>query len=89
MHALERVLDDAVRRRTTIPMLGKLSSIGILFSGGIDSMMIAILADRYISSMASIDLINVAFAPTLCSSHDVFLEVPDRLTGQAGIIELK
>ncbi|KAL9951054.1 hypothetical protein ACROYT_G043647 [Oculina patagonica] len=43
--------------------------VGILFSGGIDSMMIAALADRYVPTEEAIDLINVAFEQKIPSSH--------------------
>lgn len=35
--------------------------VGVLFSGGIDSMMITALADKFVPEGEAIDLINVAF----------------------------
>lgn len=43
--------------------------VGILFSGGIDSMMIAALADKYVPVEEAIDLINVSFEQKVNSSH--------------------
>lgn len=91
--------------------------VAILFSGGIDSMMIATLADRHVPSEEPIDLLNVAFKiadqgksmrkcskqkkalPTTqesLSDIDVLtggslscFNVPDRITGRAGLEELK
>lgn len=39
--------------------------VGILFSGGIDSMIIAVLADKFVPTEEAIDLINVAFEQKL------------------------
>ncbi|KAM5152427.1 asparagine synthetase domain-containing protein 1 isoform 2-T2 [Mantella aurantiaca] len=64
------VLSEAVRRRVlNLPRLHQsLSSaperqanVAILFSGGIDSMMLAALADRHVPPQEPIDLLNVAF----------------------------
>lgn len=43
--------------------------VGILFSGGIDSMMLAALADRYVPVEEAIDLLNVAFEQKINSSQ--------------------
>ncbi|KFM58455.1 Asparagine synthetase domain-containing protein 1, partial [Stegodyphus mimosarum] len=65
------------------------ASTGILFSGGLDSIVIACLADRHLDQNQPIDLINVAFAaaPTLKNSKTVF-NTPDRITGRNGVISL-
>ncbi|KAJ6665219.1 hypothetical protein lerEdw1_004268 [Lerista edwardsae] len=94
--------------------------VAILFSGGIDSMMIATLADRHVPLEEPIDLLNVAFKiaeqgkqntsmkkcrkqkkalpPTQESLNDIDVvtggslscfNVPDRITGRAGLEELK
>ncbi|KAM9487070.1 asparagine synthetase domain-containing protein 1 [Clarias gariepinus] len=58
------VLGEAVRRRVQhLPHQSKpdQARLAILFSGGIDSMILAVLADRYIPSDQPIDLLNVAF----------------------------
>ncbi|EGD73814.1 hypothetical protein PTSG_05508 [Salpingoeca rosetta] len=65
-------------------------SIGILFSGGIDCMMIATLLDELLPRETAIDLINVAFENTrrkTAHAHDIF-SVPDRVTGISSYEEL-
>lgn len=61
------------------------SSVGILFSGGLDCTILAYLADKYVPKEQSIDLINVAFRKDNNASYDV----PDRLTGKQSLEELK
>ncbi|XP_024141826.1 asparagine synthetase domain-containing protein 1 [Oryzias melastigma] len=116
------VLSEAVRRRVhSLPFVTKDSSlfssaqasIAILFSGGIDSMILAVLADKHIPVHQPIDLLNVAFklkepkkqpekklnkqkkksndsntdrVRTQLSSP---FDVPDRITGKAGLKELQ
>jgi len=64
------------------------ANIGLLFSGGIDSMILAVLVDQCLAPEESIDLLNVAFElPTPSSS--VTFDVPDRRTGLAGLQELQ
>jgi asparagine synthetase B (glutamine-hydrolysing) len=43
------------------------ASIGVLFSGGIDCAVLALLAAKYLPESESIDLINVAVGPALNS----------------------
>ncbi|XP_010958332.1 LOW QUALITY PROTEIN: asparagine synthetase domain-containing protein 1 [Camelus ferus] len=98
------------------------ANVAILFSGGIDSMVIAALADRHIPFNEPIDLLNVAFmtkekttptsfnkkgrrqkdhceipseecsenvtAASAASPGEQF-NVPDRITGRAGLKELQ
>lgn len=61
------------------------SKIGIPFSGGLDSAIIAAIADKFVCKTDSIDLINVAFERKVGSDY----EVPDRITGRATYKELK
>ena len=56
--------------------------VGILFSGGIDSMVLARLADLHLPPGEPLDLINVAFG-------DGAAEAPDRLGGLLGASELR
>nr|BAC28818.1 unnamed protein product [Mus musculus] len=94
------------------------ANIAILFSGGVDSMVIAALADRHIPLDEPIDLLNVAFVPKQKTGlpipnierkqqnhHEIpseessqspaadegpgEAEVPDRVTGKAGLKELQ
>lgn len=58
------------------------SSVGILFSGGVDCAVLALLADKFVDKNRPIDLLNVAFSEN--SS-----EAPDRQTGFNTLEELK
>ena len=91
-------LSDAVRRRvcdvpvepspaawtTPGPEVSATSSaaVAVLFSGGIDCMVLARLADLHLPPGQPIDLINVAFG-------DLASEAPDRQSGRAGVRELR
>ncbi|XP_077072519.1 asparagine synthetase domain-containing protein 1 [Siphateles boraxobius] len=117
------VLSEAVRKRVcylpaqdelAVPLNYTKAGIAILFSGGIDSMILAALADRHIPADKPIDLLNVAFkiqeakvppkslkkgknkkkdcdADKTLSDQQSFncFDVPDRITGRAGVQELK
>lgn len=72
VNKLTKVLSEAVRRRVqSLPYgittcgeqtcLDDQAGIAILFSGGIDSMILAALADRHVPACKPIDLLNVAF----------------------------
>lgn len=114
------VLSEAVRRRVqALPLreqddspCDEQAGVALLFSGGIDSMILAALADRHIPAHQPIDLLNVAFklqepkkqkesankhkkhnnkpktdaADSRISSP---FDVPDRITGKAGLKELQ
>ncbi|XP_076119408.1 asparagine synthetase domain-containing protein 1 [Alosa pseudoharengus] len=122
---LIEVLSEAVRRRVqSLPSrrlfveqsgLNNEADIAILFSGGIDSMILAVLADRHVPAGKPIDLLNVAFKlqetkmQTQSAKKDRkqkkdqtdkhpkqrdhnltrCFDVPDRITGRAGLIELQ
>lgn len=115
------VLSEAVRRRVqSLPFVEAAeppnkdtAKVAILFSGGIDSMILAALADRHVPIHESIDLLNVAFKlqePKQqkangkkskkhnldkelenCGTKSVAhpYDVPDRITGRAGLEELR
>lgn len=63
------------------------SKVAILYSGGIDCSVLAVLADKYIDKSDSIDLINVAFEAI--SSSEQTWDVPDRLSARSSYEELK
>ncbi|XP_057884225.1 asparagine synthetase domain-containing protein 1 [Melospiza georgiana] len=129
------VLNEAVKRRVlclcrdpdqitreVASMPHKRAHIAVLFSGGIDSMVIAALADKHVPLEEPIDLLNVAFMmkeqakhrgttkrqtghevqlDLLCpqescqdpaadtGTHSSCFDVPDRITGRAGLKELE
>ncbi|NXF38366.1 ASND1 protein, partial [Nyctibius bracteatus] len=129
------VLNEAVKRRVLslfrdgdqktreVPsMSNRKAHIAVLFSGGIDSMVIAALADKHVPLGEPIDLLNVAFMikeqakqkgttknhtnwevpldllcpPESCKdldaktgAHLYCFNVPDRITGRAGLKELE
>ncbi|XP_030064857.1 asparagine synthetase domain-containing protein 1 [Microcaecilia unicolor] len=137
VHQLIDALDKAVKKRVvclprctdpsrTLTQAPKSSerraNVAILFSGGIDSMLLAVLADHHIPLEEPIDLLNVAFmmksknqqtgsgkthirqklpsASLSCPEHSQTLDilngalhspfnVPDRITGRAGLKELE
>lgn len=59
-------------------------TVGILFSGGLDCTVLALLADKYVDKDQPIDLINVAFG-----KNENSYNVPDRITGRQSYEELK
>ena len=58
--------------------------VGVLFSGGLDSAVIAALTRRLLPADQPIDLINVAF-----QQADGGFEVPDRVTGIVALEEMR
>ncbi|EFX74444.1 hypothetical protein DAPPUDRAFT_57150, partial [Daphnia pulex] len=66
------------------------SKVAILFSGGLDSSVLAALTDRVWPENESIDLLNVAF-PLRTKSNPTAnkFDVPDRLTGLQALEELQ
>lgn len=68
------------------------AKVAVLFSGGVDSLVIAALADKFVPHNEPIDLLNVAFEQqrnrSKTSSVDLF-DVPDRVTGKQGLNELQ
>ncbi|XP_076544620.1 asparagine synthetase domain-containing protein 1 [Osmia lignaria lignaria] len=75
------------------------AKVGILFSGGLDSAILALIADKYVLQNESIDLINVAFQKSVNISRksntnngeqgtEDQYDVPDRKTGKQTFMEL-
>ncbi|KAL2609404.1 hypothetical protein R1flu_027977 [Riccia fluitans] len=54
--------------------------VAVLFSGGVDSMILAAIANQFVDPGASIDLLNVSFEGDLA---------PDRITAVSGLRELR
>lgn len=70
--------------------------IGILFSGGLDCTVLAVLADRWVPAECPIDLLNVSFEKVrarLASKDGNVVEInydtPDRLTARESLLELR
>ena len=93
---LEAVLEEAVRKRITKqPRRCRNCSasdrccyhakVGVLFSGGLDSAVLAALADRCLPEGEQIDLINVAFGREAGADFGV----PDRATAIQALKELQ
>lgn len=61
--------------------------VGVLFSGGLDCTILALLSDKYIDKNIPIDLLNVAFEKV--HKDDNTWNVPDRLTGLESYEELQ
>lgn len=97
---LIHVLSEAVKKRVQAPPFraeeppsDAAADVAVLFSGGLDSMVLAALADRHVPAHKPIDLLNVAFqlrqeATAKNPTSDPF-GVPDRLSGRAGLKELQ
>ncbi|XP_062944593.1 asparagine synthetase domain-containing protein 1 [Cynocephalus volans] len=118
--------DENLAPNEVLKTCARRANVAILFSGGIDSMVIATLADRHIPLDEPIDLLNVAFmtkektvsasfnkkmskqknhgeipseecsknaaaaaAAAATASPDKQFNVPDRITGRAGLKELQ
>lgn len=87
-------LSQSVEKRTTIiPKACKMcefkcdhAKIAILFSGGIDSAILALLASKYVELDEPIDLLNVSFERPANSGN---FECPDRQTCLNTLEELK
>lgn len=111
----QRVQSLPLRKQEDSPLSNDQASVAILFSGGIDSMILAVLADRHIPAHQPIDLLNVAFklqepkkqkesakkprkhknkpSDPKTDGDDSRtsgpFDVPDRITGRAGLKELQ
>lgn len=65
--------------------------IGILFSGGIDCTILAVLADKLFDASQPIDLINVSFEKINRSNSNgpIDYNTPDRISARQSVEELK
>ncbi|GBB99862.1 hypothetical protein RclHR1_03660009 [Rhizophagus clarus] len=105
--AIDRLIEelgDSVRRRVIdIPRVGLIQDarVAIMFSGGLDCICLAALADRYVPKEEAIDLLNVGFEnpriqqikknkkKIISYKDNSIYDVPDRLTGRQGVEELR
>lgn len=62
------------------------SKIAILFSGGIDCSILAVLSDKYVPKTDTIDLINVAFEN---KNPNNSWDVPDRISAKLSLKNLE
>eukprot|EP00124_Ichthyophonus_hoferi_P004028 Ihof_evm4s398 gene=Ihof_evmTU4s398 len=76
-------LSKAVERRVK-PLPSDAPRLAVLFSGGIDSTVLALLADRYIPENEPIDLINVAFGNENSVRNSICLEKLKQDNQEAG-----
>jgi asparagine synthetase B (glutamine-hydrolysing) len=92
VQAFARVLTLAVARRASMFANGTaILAVAVLFSGGVDSTVLALLLHRVLPPQYSIDLINVAFENARRADFDDqhAFDVPDRLTGTAALGDLQ
>ncbi|KAI3763695.1 hypothetical protein L2E82_13689 [Cichorium intybus] len=74
-------LKESVRRRTIFSEIHLSNSpVAVLFSGGLDSMILAALLNQCLDPKFEIDLLNVSFDGELA---------PDRISAKAGLKELR
>ena len=91
---LLNLLDRAVQRRVLHAPLPKLQStdkvsVAVLFSGGIDSVVLTALCHRHVPSEQQIDLINVSFyADSDAIGNKATTSSPDRLAAILSYVEL-
>ncbi|XP_068143909.1 asparagine synthetase domain-containing protein CG17486 [Drosophila tropicalis] len=81
----ERVQNTAPVCRNCKSMKCNHAKVSVLFSGGIDCSILALLSDRFVPSDEPIELINVAFE----SSSTEGWNVPDRQTAVQSLLELQ
>lgn len=89
-HKVLKALTESVRRRTSLNRIYEVflgnrrqaiyAPIAVMFSGGLDSMIIAALLHQCIDSEYEIDLLNVSFDGE---------SAPDRISARAGLKELQ
>ncbi|KFB47237.1 AGAP010492-PA-like protein [Anopheles sinensis] len=89
----ERVINTTKSCKMCLPMstICAHAKVGILFSGGIDCTILALLADDNVPTETPIELLNVAFEKVNHSSSQLAVDwnVPDRVTGKASVEELR
>eukprot|EP00050_Salpingoeca_kvevrii_P001453 m.170070 g.170070 ORF g.170070 m.170070 type:complete len:570 (+) comp10375_c0_seq6:4768-6477(+) len=89
------VLKQAVARRVTFCITDSegahaVPPVGVLYSGGVDSTVLAALASKSLPAGVPIELINVAFSnPRIAQANDPNeYNVPDRISGRKALEDL-
>ncbi|KAJ4960612.1 hypothetical protein NE237_020522 [Protea cynaroides] len=78
---IRRTAQNKIFQRTVLESRGKnVAPVAVLFSGGLDSMILAALLDKCIDPIYKIDLLNVSFDGQ---------SAPDRISARAGVKELQ
>lgn len=96
---LIKELESAVQREAIAPLLSNFPEehkIAVLFSGGLDSTVLAAIVDRCLPPDYTIELINVAFTSSstggLNKTKDMYTsidKVPDRIAGLKSLEDLR
>ncbi|KAM8718470.1 hypothetical protein ACLKA7_001646 [Drosophila subpalustris] len=86
----QRVLNTAPVCRNCVAC-GKCehAKVCVLFSGGIDCTILALLADKFVPQTQPIELINVAFERITAAESETSWNVPDRQTSEQSYAELQ
>ena len=85
---LQELRNGILRRVSSLgraPIDNDTARVGVLFSGGIDSVLLAALLHQCLEEEETIDLINVAFYGEAGNK----VETPDRLSANSALIELQ
>ena len=79
----ERCVEEAGELNVEVTPSARSARIGLLFSGGLDSIVLAILSHRHVPAQEPIDLLNVAFSNLnkQPASGDIY-DVPESYHGR-------
>ncbi|KGG53015.1 hypothetical protein DI09_118p100 [Mitosporidium daphniae] len=83
------LLENSIRSRVSNNRKGQGSTVAILFSGGLDSTLLARLSDKVLDPDVLIELINVSFIPSNGNGLLSEKEIPDRISAIESFSELE